>query len=78
MKIFPYGNSKEYLILWKQLRNNSSNVFRKGSTSTPREDGVAGTRCTLAPETSTILDKREKTMVFKTSDIGQGRTDSDS
>lgn len=52
MKIFSYGNSKEYLILWKQLLNNASDVLRKGRTSTSRKDGVREIRCTPAPETT--------------------------
>lgn len=74
MNIFPYGNSKEYLILWKQLLNNSSDVLRKGRTSTSRKDGVRGTRYTLVPVTTKNLDKIYKVTVCKTLDIRQGRT----
>lgn len=69
MRIFPYGNSKEYLVLWKQVLNNSLDVLRKGRTSTPRKDRVTGNRCTLHLKRLEMWTK----YILKTLDIRQGR-----
>lgn len=61
---FPYGNAKEYLILWKQLLSNSLNLFRKGRTSTSRKNGVTGTRYNLHLQQLKLWTKH----IFKTLD----------
>lgn len=73
MRIFPYGNSKEYLVLWKQVLNNSLDVLRKGRTSTPRKDRVNREQMYPAPETTRNVDK----IYFKNTGHQARKKDSD-